>query len=147
MSDPPEPTTAQLLRWGGRDQTPTEAATLRVALPYPPSVNHLYSRWRGRVVKSAVGRRYALRCAEHVWAARLGPPRWVPPERLSIEVHVHPPDRRRRDLDNILKALGDAVAAGLGIDDARIDAWRVVRGEPHRPHGRLELLISPAPGA
>jgi len=49
---------------------------------------------------------------------------------LSVRVHAFPPDRRRRDLDNLQKALLDAVvAAGVIEDDSNIDELQVVRGK------------------
>jgi hypothetical protein len=49
--------------------------------------------------------------------------------RLAVTVDVHPPDRRRRDLDNALKALLDALEHGGAYrDDAQIDDLRVRRG-------------------
>jgi len=44
-------------------------------------------------------------------------------------VELFPPDRRKRDVDNILKALLDALThAGVYEDDSFIDDLRVVRG-------------------
>ena len=41
-----------------------------------------------------------------------------------------PPDKRCRDLDNILKAIFDAlVTSGLMGDDEQIDDIRVIRGD------------------
>lgn len=42
--------------------------------------------------------------------------------RLSVEIDAHPPDRRRRDLDNLQKPLLDALEyAGVYEDDSQID--------------------------
>jgi crossover junction endodeoxyribonuclease RusA len=49
---------------------------------------------------------------------------------LAVEVKLHPPDRRRRDLDNLLKALLDALQhAGVYADDSLIDRLSVEKGE------------------
>ncbi|TWU43995.1 Crossover junction endodeoxyribonuclease RusA [Novipirellula aureliae] len=36
---------------------------------------------------------------------------------LSVDVLIHPPDRRRRDIDNVLKALLDALQHGGAYED------------------------------
>lgn len=52
--------------------------------------------------------------------------------RISLEMMFCPPDRRRRDLDNIIasmKAANDGIADALGIDDSKfISTYRM--GEP-----------------
>jgi len=46
-----------------------------------------------------------------------------------MTVTLHPPDRRRRDLDNAMKALLDSLEhAGVYDDDSQIDDLRIVRG-------------------
>jgi crossover junction endodeoxyribonuclease RusA len=62
---------------------------------------------------------------------------------LKVELLAHPPDRRRRDLDNLQKALLDAVvAAGVIEDDSNIDDLRVIRG-PVFPGGKVDVVIRP----
>jgi crossover junction endodeoxyribonuclease RusA len=62
---------------------------------------------------------------------------------LKVELLAFPPDRRRRDLDNLQKALLDSiVAAGVIEDDSNIDDLRVVRG-PVFPGGKVQVVIRP----
>ncbi|EQB2004311.1 RusA family crossover junction endodeoxyribonuclease, partial [Escherichia coli] len=59
-----------------------------------------------------------------------------------IKVIAELPDKRRRDLDNILKAPLDALThAGLLIDDEQFDEINIVRGLPV-PGGRLGIKIT-----
>ncbi len=62
---------------------------------------------------------------------------------VSLEITFHPPDERRRDLDNCLASIKlglDGIAEALGIDDRHfhpitIDWGEVVKG------GRVDILI------
>jgi len=52
-------------------------------------------------------------------------------ELLELEIAGHPPDRRRRDIDNILKPLLDALeASGLFCDDSQVMKILVEKCEP-----------------
>jgi len=56
-------------------------------------------------------------------------------------IRVFPPDRRRRDLDNILKASLDAlVKAGVVEDDYLVRRLVVERDEPQKP-GWVEVEV------
>jgi len=49
--------------------------------------------------------------------------------RLAVDIYVNPPDKRKRDLDNIPKALLDALThAGIWEDDSQIDQLTITRG-------------------
>lgn len=90
---------------------------IEIELPFPPSVNHYYRRVGPRTLISREGRRFRERvCAT---LATLGVGRLRGP--LHMEVEVYPPDRRRRDIDNVQKALLDALQhGGLYADDSQI---------------------------
>lgn len=107
------------------------------ALPYPPSVNAYWRNVRGRVLVSAAGRAYRKRVRGVVAGTELGDMAG----RLGVRITAHPPDRRRRDLDNTLKATLDALQdAGLYEDDGQIDELQVLRGEVVKD-GRLDIDI------
>lgn len=54
--------------------------------------------------------------------------------RVSVHITTHAPDRRRRDLDNINKALLDCLThAGVYTDDSQIDDLHLVRGHIEKP--------------
>ena len=111
--------------------TPPGATTVDVDviawdLPYPPSVNHYYRMFRGHMVISAEGRAYR----SAVQAVVLSGKRRKPIEdSITMYVRVCPPDRRRRDLDNVIKALWDSLQhAGVYKDDSQISRYTVERG-------------------
>jgi len=94
-------------------------------LPYPPSVNHIWRRVGARNVISREGRRYRKDVCAALAAMRGRPMAG----RLSVRVTVCPSDHRRRDLDNVQKALLDSLAhAGAYRDDSQIDRLEVERG-------------------
>lgn len=98
-------------------------------LPYPPTVNTYWRNVGGRVLVSKKGRQYRL----DVQAAVLGNWQGRATGRLGVVIKLHPPDRRKRDLDNTLKAVLDSLArAGVYHDDSQIDDLRIIRMEPER---------------
>lgn len=106
------------------------AQHLELDLPLPSSVNHLYVRRGSRVVKRPEAQVYI---GQAIVAARGGrrPP---PGARLRLDIVFRVPDNRRRDLDNMLKLLCDAVALALEFDDSQIDELSVKRQlDPSNP--------------
>jgi crossover junction endodeoxyribonuclease RusA len=64
--------------------------------------------------------------------------------RLRVDIVATMPDRRRRDLDNLLKALLDALQhARVFFDDEQIDALSVRRNGCAKPGG-VEVTIEGA---
>jgi crossover junction endodeoxyribonuclease RusA len=53
---------------------------------------------------------------------------------VAVALHLYPPDYRRRDLDNVIKAVLDAlVLGGLLKDDSQVVELRVVKYSPQKP--------------
>lgn len=114
---------------------------IEFALPWPPSVNHYWRNFRGRMVIGARGRAYRKAAIEAISDQAVPTDGIGGP--LKVELVAFPPDRRRRDLDNLQKALLDSVvAAGVIEDDSHIDDLRVVRGAVF-PGGKVEVVIRP----
>lgn len=99
-------------------------------LPFPPSVNHYWRATEG-TRKALTGKARIFRAAVHaeVMQRRIQP--YPASARLAVYVQLHPPDRRRRDIDNFGgKALLDALQfAGVMPDDSQVDSLHVVRGD------------------
>ena len=93
-----------------------------VELPFPPSVNHYYRPVGPRTLISREGRTYRDRVASHLLILGVRP--LEGPIRMRIE--VYPPDNRRRDLDNLLKSLWDALQHGGAYhDDSQVVKFEV----------------------
>lgn len=96
-----------------------------IELPWPPSVNHYWRRQGSRYFVSAEGKAYRdelyYKCASFRGLFKAT-------ERLSVTIDAYPPDKRRRDLDNILKSLLDSLQyAGVYADDSQIDFLAIKR--------------------
>lgn len=111
---------------------------MKLTLPYPPSINHYYRHVGAKVLISKAGRVYrehvALECIAQ-GAKRID-------GRLRVLVQTHASDRKRRDLDNTLKSLLDALQhAGVYDDDGNIDSLHIERGEVDPANPRVLVVI------
>ena len=111
-------------------------------LPWPPSTNRLYRSPRrgplaGRTLLSAEARAYKAKAM-----AMMHHP--VPlAGKVGVRIVAHPPDRRRRDLDNLAKIVLDCCKDTLFVDDSEIDHLTIERGEIDRPAGSLLVEVWP----
>jgi len=112
-------------------------------LPFPPSVNHYWRKWNNRMVISKRGREYRRAiCGLLASGAGRKPPHTG---RIALCMDAFPPDRRRRDLDNLPKALQDSLAhAGVYEDDSQIDVL-VVRRRDKVQGGKIVVRINDLP--
>ncbi len=114
-----------------------------LSLPWPPSVNHYWRHTGLKVVTSKAGREYRKAVSGIVTEAWCRDEAYEMYGRLSVTVVASPPDRRARDLDNILKSLLDALEhAGLYRSDSQIDRLLVVRGTPSPPLGSVSVRVA-----
>jgi crossover junction endodeoxyribonuclease RusA len=116
-------------------------------LPWPPSTNALYRSVQiaghTRVLLSKAARDYHAMVRRRVQLERL--PAFGDLDRLEVVIHARPPDRRKRDLDNLLKSVLDALVKGGAIpDDGQIDKLAIVRGEPLKG-GALTVGVAALP--
>jgi len=103
-------------------------------LPFPPSVNHYYVH---KPTRSRSGKLYTTKVIskngsvfrnEVMIAFRLSKFEPFGEERLSMSVDCHCPTRRKYDLDNLGKALQDALqVAGVFPDDSQLDELHFYR--------------------
>lgn len=118
---------------------------MKLTLPFPPSVN---SYWRapnkgplaGRHLISADGRIFRSNACAAVIEQLRRIPKPISVE-LSVSVVLFPPNRARRDLDNYLKALFDALThSNVWVDDSQIKHMDVSWG-PVMPNRSAEITI------
>lgn len=96
-----------------------------LTLPWPPSVNHYWRKTRSHVYVSPEG--VAFRQQTYLLALN-DRNRFDSKERLIVSIDAYPPDKRRRDLDNILKCLLDSLQfAAVYDDDSQIDKLSITR--------------------
>jgi len=115
-------------------------AVTELTLPWPPTVN---TYWRSiviggrvRLLMSKKGRMYR----EAVVAAMSVAKPFT--ERLEVHLSCFPPDRRKRDLDNLPKGILDALQhAGVYVDDSQID-WLSIERMPIQKGGSVTVRIT-----
>jgi crossover junction endodeoxyribonuclease RusA len=96
---------------------------IEITLPWPPSVNTYWRNFDGRMIISAKGREYRETVGDQMTVQRMVK-HYAGPLRVVIEAWR--PDKRRRDLDNLLKATLDGLAhAGVYEDDSQIVDLRI----------------------
>lgn len=116
-------------------------------LDWPPSVNSYWrhvpgKRGETRVLISAAGRKYRHAVAEAVLLTKGR--KHHGDARIQLHITATPPDRVRRDLDNLLKAPLDALEhAGVYDNDGQIDDLRITRTAPSKPGRLVVTIISP----
>ena len=108
-------------------------------LPMPPSTNGLYRNVPGRGRVKTQRLNTWLRAAGHDINRQ-------PCQRIigdySLGIYINPPDRRRRDIDNHIKAISDLLVEHRLVDDDSLA--RSIRAEwcTHLPKGRALVHIS-----
>lgn len=107
---------------------------MRIELPWPDSSlapNRKNGRHWGAVHSAKVKR---LADARLLTLAAMRQAGYIPPTGLlALTLTFCAPDRRRRDLDNLLAALKadfDGVAQALGVDDQLFEPLTLRRGDP-----------------
>jgi crossover junction endodeoxyribonuclease RusA len=110
---------------------------ITIELPWPDKRLSPNSRvhWRTKGAAAKEAREHGLYGVleiTHVWPKEKAPPLKPLPEQFEATYIFHPPDKRRRDVDNILsscKNFQDGVCDGLEIDDSRIKRTVLEWGE------------------
>lgn len=109
----------------------------RIILPWPPSGNRYWRHVNGVTMISKEARIYKTIVQTLIMVSRLKKLEG----RLSMQIFAYPPDKRKRDLDNLIKVLQDSLQkSGLFNDDSQIDKLYIERKEVKKS-GCLEIII------
>jgi crossover junction endodeoxyribonuclease RusA len=112
---------------------------LKLELPYPPTVNMYWRRRGNQYFISAAGKSFRRSVGYLCLSQQVEPLAGL----VAIDVQLHPPDRIRRDVDNVLKALLDALQhGGVYQDDYQISRLTIERCDPVRG-GCALVTVSP----
>lgn len=110
-----------------------------VSLPFPPSVNRIWRHARGRNYLSKKGQAFYNACVPMLRDMRCG----MRPisGRVAVNITLFPPTRAKRDIDNSIKAILDALTRGnVWDDDSQVDVLVVVRGSVIKG-GRADVSV------
>ncbi len=93
-----------------------------IELPWPPSLNSIKAAVNGRLILSKKCRDYYMQCrvaVNSLYGLKLT-------DDLEVTIALYPPDNRKRDIDNHIKAVFDAMThSKVWIDDSQIKDLRV----------------------
>ena len=108
-------------------------------LPYPPSMNTYWRRVGARTLISRKGRAYRKSVCSLLAAPGVRPLDGP----LEMLIDAYPPDRRRRDVDNLQKPLLDALEhAGVYHNDCQVKRLVTEMFAP-LPDGLIVVRIQP----
>ncbi|WP_442511617.1 RusA family crossover junction endodeoxyribonuclease [Novipirellula sp. SH528] len=111
-------------------------------LPYPPSVNRYWRHVGPRVLVSKQGREYRTAVGAYLHNKRVKPLEGD----LVVDITLEPPDRRKRDVDNVLKAMLDSLQAGGAFhDDSQIVRLSIEKHAPFPKEGRAFVYLQTLP--
>ncbi len=110
-----------------------------IELPWPPSGNHQHGRTKA-------GKTY-LKASTKTYRNDVG---WLAKRidtfgtrRIALHIQVFAPDKRARDLDNLVKSAQDALMhAGVFKDDSQIDDLHVQREQIRKGDACLIVRIT-----
>ena len=98
---------------------------VQIILPWPPTANTYWRRQGARYFISQRGQKYRLDTTKTCIPYRN---HFKDDDRLKLSIKAFPPDRRRRDLDNLFKSVLDSLQfACVYKDDNQIDELSIKR--------------------
>jgi len=99
-----------------------------IILPFPPSVNTYWGFQGSRRFLTNKAKDFkTIVLSRFIQSGHLG----LGKARLSVSMTLHAPDKRVRDIDNVVKSTLDALCqAGVFEDDGQVDILLVKRGLP-----------------
>jgi len=100
---------------------------LKIEMPYPPTVNNYYIHTRRGVILGSKGRAYHAKIACSCLKMQNS---FDKQDKIHLDIEVYPPDRRKRDISNLLKCIEDSLQyAKVFQDDYQINSISIARKE------------------
>lgn len=97
---------------------------IELTLPYPPSVNTYWRKWNNHMVISAKGKEYKQKVITIIAPLHLP----VITCFVAMDIKIYSDSARKRDVDNNLKSLLDALtAAKVWVDDYQVQKITIER--------------------
>ena len=113
--------------------------TITLVLPFPVSVNGMYSNKGRSRIKSP---KYGVWCEAAAWALRKQFSGKMITGELMLQIALKPPSNHRRDLDNHAKAIQDALTGVVIRDDSQIKLL-FLWWEDNVKGGEARVMIDP----
>lgn len=105
-------------------------ARLKIKIPFPPTANHIWARGGKRTYLTKEYQTFLKIVSYAITRADEARPLYGA-RAYAVAITVYPPDRRVRDLDNLIKPVLDALTrAGLWADDSRVCLITACKGAP-----------------
>jgi crossover junction endodeoxyribonuclease RusA len=101
----------------------------------PFSVNQYYMNARKKFIITKAGREWKAKIQEEIKKLGLKPTQDI----IHLTVNAYWSDYRRRDIDNVLKPLLDALKGSLYVDDSQIDELHVYK---HQRQDEDGIIVS-----
>lgn len=112
---------------------------IKCILPWPPSVNSYYRKVGNKMLISERGRKYRVEVKKICYALRIN-------KKLSGDLKLYarcyPPDHRRRDIDNLSKAILDSLEKGGVYSDDNQIKFLFLKTEKVMKNGAIEVEIA-----
>lgn len=121
------------------------AGSFRLVLPWPPSLNHVWKVGPRRAYLDSQVQAFRMRVLAAVKAGRIAGTAPSEPVQgpVAVMLECRPPNRRRRDLDNLPKAVFDALTkARVWRDDSQVQLMLPFWG-PRATGGKVLLHVLP----
>lgn len=104
-----------------------------IRLPWPSKRTSPNASGQGKWREKAdAAKSYKETCQKTCWDQKV---RKQPFETAEVHITIYMPDRRKRDLDNVLSSIKqglDAVAEATGVDDSKWNVLALYRGGVHK---------------
>ena len=112
---------------------------VKLSLPFPPSINRLWRIGKGNWYCTSEYTQFKDYVCMLTRIHKT--PKFDDSARLSVEVYLHPPNKRSLDVDNFCKAVFDSLQdSGVIPNDSQVDELWVERKEIVK-NGRCEVVI------